>query len=57
MCKRWLTRNFLSAALWVIFDGEGNIGVAMHRVHYGPLHVLALMLYLADCVGQNDFSI
>ena len=34
--SRWLTTDFLSVALWVIFDQEGNIMVVAHRIHYGP---------------------
>ena len=34
---RWLTTNFLSMAIWVIFDQEGTIMFVMHRVHYRPL--------------------
>ena len=31
--KRWLTSDFLSMALWVIFDQEEAL---THRVRYGP---------------------
>ena len=34
---RWLMTNFLSVALWVIFDQEGNILFVARRVHYGSL--------------------
>ena len=31
---RWVMTNFLSVALWVIFDQVGNVMVFTHRVHH-----------------------
>ena len=42
---RWLTTHFLCMALWVIFDFEGNIMIATHRVHYRPLHNLSVFTW------------
>ena len=46
---RWLASSFLSIALWVIFDQEGNIMVVAHRMHYMAVTVENLYYFVLLC--------
>ena len=44
--------SFLSVAVWVILDQEGDIMVVTHRVHYRPRHGAKCRVHRVRCTTQ-----